>query len=525
MANAERQEDAVRRWFTKYGQRVADMLGLSYSLPDIQVVSQEELNRITQKQGSIAAADGGTIYIGPKYDPKNEGAIVHEAVHYLQFNNGMEGTPSRWVEAMADAVRERLGLNDASRNDPDGWDPNTRSNRLAGLKPWQFQMVNDAMLSGDFNKQLLNDLASGRITKEEAFGNDGLWHGPGDATPGDPTGLPGSNEEGGWETTDPGGGGNGNDNEDGLTDRERERLQEQREASRQNTKSDFINAVREFGIPMTQNVQQLLAAAIEDKYDYARFLRYLRQTPEYRQTFRGIFDENGGLKMSEAQYLANKKQYEVMGTRYGVNMSDARIGWLFKNDVDPEEFADRAPAYSRLRENKPLYDAFRRELVQGGVAKPKDVESNKEMFRFIMGAGNQEWYDLWQDSATRYAANQAGLTFAQNRQSYTNLNQRIVERISGMGLTEEAMAEGFENVADQLLDTLPLSKIQGYGLTKKDIVTAQFGGKGSAAIRKKIQQIMDQDEAFHQDRARTGTYATEEGVSSLSGNKQKAQTY
>jgi hypothetical protein len=153
------------------------------------------------------------------------------------------------------------------------------------------------------------------------------------------------------------------------------------------------------------------------------------------------------------------------------------------------------------------------------------VEGNKEMFRFVMGAGNQAWYDLWQDAATRYTANEAGITFAKNRDAYTNLNQRIIERVSAKGLTEEAMSTGFQEVAEQLLTVLPLSQLQGYGLTKRDLVTAQFGGKGSARIRQLAERVIKQEEAFYENRAATPTYATAEGVETLGGEKKKAQTY
>jgi hypothetical protein len=491
--NAELKR-AAERWLEQYGQRVADMLGLT--MKDVNIT-------IGKTEGDALAETRGTdIIISPKWDPRNAGLVVHELVHAYQ-DLGDADVPPKLIEAMADAVRSRLGLDRGTPNDPGGWEASPRAAKLADLRPQQLQALAAKMAGGATAADLAAEYGNSVMNAIS-----GIFGG-------------GSGDGGDYETTQPPGGGGDGDENKGPTKKEKEYNEQQRKDLR----SGFINAIREFGIPMTQNIQQLISAGVGDKYNYDRFLRYLRQTPEYRQAFPGIFNEDGSLKMSEDQYLANKVQYEQYASRYGVNLSEGKIAWLFKNDVDPSEFADRAPAVTRLRENKDLYTAFKKELVDSGLAKPKDVEGNKEMFRFVMGAGNQAWYDLWQDAATRYTANEAGITFAKNRDAYTNLNQRIIERVSAKGLTEEAMSTGFQEVAEQLLTVLPLSQLQGYGLTKRDLVTAQFGGKGSARIRQLAERVIKQEEAFYENRAATPTYATAEGVETLGGEKKKAQTY
>jgi len=150
-------------------------------------------------------------------------------------------------------------------------------------------------------------------------------------------------------------------------------------------------------------------------------------------------------------------------------------------------------------------------LVQGGIAKPADVNTQKEMFKFIMGAGDPKWYDLWQDTLTRNAAVQAGIVFGKNKSVYQTLGQKVIERISGMDLSEEQMAAQFIEASELLRTVLPTTEAGAFNVKKQDIVKATFGGKGAARARGKIQRAQEASEAFQEARAATALEETEEG--------------
>ena len=231
--------------------------------------------------------------------------------------------------------------------------------------------------------------------------------------------------------------------------------------------------------------------------------------------FPGIFEKDGTMKMTESQYLTEKVAYESYASQYGVNMSDKRMAWLFRNDVTSSEFADRATSYQRLDRNKELYAAFRKELIDSGV-KPGEV-TRKGMFKFIMGEGNKAWYDLWQDAVTRNAAVQAGITFKKGKDAYTNLGQGVIERISNMGLSEEALASGFLSLEERLRTGLSLSEANLYGLTKKDVVRATFGGKGAGKARERYDRAVATAEAFEEERAVQNVGAAQGGGAATTG--------
>ena len=158
-----------------------------------------------------------------------------------------------------------------------------------------------------------------------------------------------------------------------------------------------------------------------------------------------------------------------------------------------------------------MYAAFGRELVGAGIAKPQDVNNPKEMFRFVMGEGNKEWYDLWQDAVTRNAAIQAGINFKKANEKYTTLSQGVIEHISSLGLSEAEMASKFGAVEEALRKVLPLQEADTYGVTKKGIVAASFGGKGASAARAKLERATGTAAAFDENRASSAVYSDDQG--------------
>lgn len=275
-----------------------------------------------------------------------------------------------------------------------------------------------------------------------------------------------------------------------------------------NTEKYFLSTLKELGIPLTGNMQQLINNALAKKYNAGSFLFYLRQTKEYHHRFTGIFNKNGTLKMSESQYLSNMRQYEAIASKAGLNIGPKMMDWLFMNNVSTSEFGDRATAVTRLNRNKDLYAAFRQELAQAGV-KPGEL-NRKGLLKFILGEGNKQWYDLWNDAATRNAATQAGLAVGK-KHALEYLPQGLMERISGMGLSESAMNKGFEQLADDISNLLPDSRFFSSGLTTKDLVTLRFGGKGRQEIADKVQQVIAQRNLAGEEKANAQLYQTDKG--------------
>jgi len=438
----------------KYEGKISRILGV----PAADVVFQVEdlLGPVGQEYAATTSGTTITLRMGWFLDhPGDEGGIVHELVHaFQQVPEGAAG--KKRIEAMADYVRLKLGLT------YEGWTPSPGALRLEALGPDRVRRISQRLSSTDTGTAgTAGDAASNEGVPDDEFAID-------------------------WQAIF------------GETD-------EEKKQRTRNAAASFQNYVLGLGVGLTPNLQQLIQEAAKGNYNLDRFVNYLYQTPEFQNAFPGIFDEDGSLKMSTDQYLSNVQQYQSIAVQAGLNLGSKRLAWLFQNDVSPSEYAVKAPAVARMRRDPQLYAAFGRELVQGGLAKRGEV-SKGELLKFAAGLGNSAWYDLWQDTVTRNAAVDAGIAIRRSARAaeaggYATIGQGLLERISGKGLTEDQMAAGMQEVAQNLLEVLPLSKIQGYGLSKNQLATGTFGGPHQAAIRQRMEHILRTEEAFSAPRA------------------------
>lgn len=287
---------------------------------------------------------------------------------------------------------------------------------------------------------------------------------------------------------------------------------------RRNLRFEYMAMVQGMGIAMTPNIQQLINEAIKKGYSATVFQHFLSKTPEYKQRFAGKPPW-----MSEAQYLADERAYESIAALAGVNLPQSAVKSMFKDGITPEVFQMKAEAVGRLKRNKTLFQQFSKEAAQAFGKAP----SRTELLKFALGTGNQKWYDLWQDAVTRTAAVEAGVRVkrqAGKQGPYSSIGQGLIEKISGKGLSEEEMRAGFQDLADHLLTTMPLSRMQGYGLSKKDLVSAVFGGKNQGAVRQKMLRVAQQEEAFYVDRAAPELEAARGEETRGVRTRQRAQT-
>jgi hypothetical protein len=253
----------------------------------------------------------------------------------------------------------------------------------------------------------------------------------------------------------------------------------------------FLGTAQGMGIEITPNIRALAEEAVRKGYSTSAFLYFLRQTPEYAAS-QAAGAAGSAAAGREAEVRAYIDAIQNIGAQAGLDISDAQARELFQQDVSPTEFSMRAPAVARMRRYAPLFTAFRKELIQAGIP-AKDV-TRKSLLEFAAGMGNKKWADIWQDAVTRNAALEAGIQIkkaAGLKKDYTAIRQRLLERISAKGLSEAEMASGFQELAEHLLVTMPLSKLEHMGLNRRKLVQGEFGGPHQAEIRQKMKLVLE----------------------------------
>jgi hypothetical protein len=205
--------------------------------------------------------------------------------------------------------------------------------------------------------------------------------------------------------------------------------------------------------------------------------------------FPGIFRPDGSLRMPPGEYRQLIDMYRSQARLYGyTDLTDAQIGQLIAGDVSVQEFTDRLEAVRRISEFKPAFEEFKQVLRARGIS-TAGLESDKDLVRFMLGQAPKQFYQIWEETAVGTAARMAGVKMGAKAQ------QHIARLTPGIS-SEAELQRQMQELARHIRTTLPLSKIQKMGLTKKDLITLEFGGPNQAKIFEKAQRILATQQAF-----------------------------
>lgn len=274
----------------------------------------------------------------------------------------------------------------------------------------------------------------------------------------------------------------------------------------------YLTILQNLGIPLDDQARAFAQRARANRWTQTEFLFHLRQTRFYQEAFPGIMDRHGRLRMSEAQYIAQRRQFEDIAATLGLRLSDAMIEQLFEREISPAVFRIRAQAVRTLRDNPVLFDQFREVLSRHGERQLK----REGLLRFITGLGPQRWYDIWQEAQARAAVVQAGLQVGKGE---LGVGKKMVERLAGQ-FSPADLQKGFEELAGLFLEVLPESQIRGMGLSKETLAQAVFGGKRAAQAREIVRRLQETIQAFEtEERAAEQLVPTAQGVLALGGRR------
>lgn len=484
----------IQAFIDQQSAKIAALLGFSNVIQNVHITSKHIGN------GAFAYGGPDGITIDPEqiqHDPYGrfdvEGALVHELTHVYMSTPGAVGEgnarDTALNEGLADFVRDKLGYANANSNprktDEQGKPLGSYQDTAAFYSwlfknnPTQVQQTVDALQSGNdhfFQQvtgktlgQLADAYKSGDKSPEayqqatkSAQGPSPIWN-PIDYFFGD-TGGGGAGPSGSVTLTLP------------------PPTASSGPSDAQARLHAWENLTNQWNIKQDPAITKLMQEGNKAGWTEQTFLWHLRQTQEYHDAFPYI----QGTGMSEAAYVAQTKAYQTSAASYGVNLTPALQSVLFQRGISSTTASQRFQAESQLRTNQPLFDAFNRQRKSEG----KPILSRGDMMSFILGEGNQNWYDDWNNANSRYAGNMAGVTFDNKAQEYTSVGRNVVKEVAGLGLSQSAERSGYQKLAQQLKTSLPLSRIQKFGLTKQDLVELEFGGKRQASVAATVQSIL-----------------------------------
>lgn len=239
------------------------------------------------------------------------------------------------------------------------------------------------------------------------------------------------------------------------------------------------------------NYANLIDQANRKGWSHAEFKSQVQNSRAFQESHPGIHDNNGNLRMSPAEYQAQKKAYNQAAHAIGLhNLDDNQIGELIKKDVSAQELSDRLEAIKRIEEYKPALRQFKQALEARGINADKlNLNNNDNLADFILGLGPKKFYKIWEGATIGTAAFQAGVD------THHAAERWLAKSIPGH-MSEVELQAHFKNIAQHIQTTVPLSKIHGFGLSRRDLYVLEFGGKTKkgktqAQIGETVQRILD----------------------------------
>lgn len=158
-------------------------------------------------------------------------------------------------------------------------------------------------------------------------------------------------------------------------------------------------------------------------------LARIRQTPQFKKRFPGLYRQDGSMRMQEAEYVAREEDFRTLLRQYGYSMEDyqtpQQVAGFFEAEFDPNEFQSRLQTYRDLERSSDvkkaafyvyagldvttddLYEA----IVDPGAAQRLSSAYNEAV------AAEPFDYDRWITRATEFGLKQASkqLTYLQEQ--------------------------------------------------------------------------------------------------------------
>jgi hypothetical protein len=246
----------------------------------------------------------------------------------------------------------------------------------------------------------------------------------------------------------------------------------------------------------------IIHQAVVNQWSPEQFIAELYASDEFATAFPGIYNPDGSLKLSPAEYLQlayGMGGYVDIARNYGLKLSREHIGLLVQNNVSPDEWARRAEILQQARTT----EAYRVEFNKLLQAQGHEPLGRKEWFDFIASRSQARIEDLYQAAALRMS--DLELTREEALQAAREIGR---EQPASPVDISEIVAQ-----ARRLRDEIG-PELQAAGITDADLAVLS-AGSDPRGLAPKLEQILRNRRALVQAGSRsagTGFTSTPEGL-------------
>ena len=276
-------------------------------------------------------------------------------------------------------------------------------------------------------------------------------------------------------------------------------------------RTTYEEVLRRWGMKADKNLLNLIERGVRGQWSTTQFMNFLRQTPQYRQHFRGIQWRVG---MTEGQYNSTFAQYRDRAADIGERLSRKEFALALRKGKSYEEFSDTINAIQSLSTYAPFWTQFQQELELRGVDVPGKKLTKGEMVKFIMGLGPKKWETLFQEvyittqlekvAGIQVVARRAGEVAAPDSYDITRGDiTKIIRQVEALNPGRELEELGGVDFAEigSFVKQHSIAYLQRYGLGVADLISSKLGGVGAADTAEKSRRILATQEAFNEPRA------------------------
>ena len=238
-----------------------------------------------------------------------------------------------------------------------------------------------------------------------------------------------------------------------------------------------------------KDVAGLVDRAVNNEWTTQQFVNALRQTKAYKQQFVGIRSTN----LSESAYNTKFFDYRDAAKDIGRGLTRQQFGTLLKKGVDGAEWRFRIAAADAIKRNGALFNWYERELRRRGMMKGNKQLSYGEMWKIVTKQGSQQFERIYetaflQQNLAKIGFDLRGAGRDITRKDLLRLIKQFETGTPGAEV-EKLGASDFAQLADEVENLIPLSHLQGAGVTKRDLLEMKLGGPRAKEIAEKVNQL------------------------------------